>query len=320
MLQSDGLLLAHGGGACVDEHLHLEEDTLRKPLRERLKEASPTLVDGAMGTMLMAAGLESGMATESWNLSHPDKVLAVHRAYLEAGAEVILTNTLGGTGRKLARSGLGDKVYEANRRGAEIARQAAGEDAYVLGDIGSIGEFLEPLGNLSREEAVEAFAEQARALRDGGVDGFLVETMSDLEEALAACEGVRLAAPELPVMCTMTFDARGRTIMGTTAQQAAQALYAFGLDALGTNCGQGPEEMLKVIQAMAAVCPEAVLIAEPNAGTPRLVEGVTHFDATPETMADYALQYASAGVKIIGACCGSTPAHIEAMAKALGKR
>ena len=296
------------------------EDTVRKPLRERLREATPILVDGAMGTMLMAAGLEPGAATESWNLSHPEKVLAVHRAYVEAGAEVLLTNTLGGTRLKLARADLGEKVYEANRRGAEIARQAAGEEVYVLGDIGPSGEFLEPLGTLSREKAVGAFAEQAGALADGGVDGFLIETMSDLEEALAAAEGARQAAPDLPVMCTMTFDARGRTIMGTTAQQAARALYDFGLDALGTNCGQGPEEMLKVVQAMVAAVPEAILIAEPNAGTPRLVDGVTRFDATPETMAEYARQYAALGVRVIGACCGSTPAHIAAMAKALGKR
>ena len=292
---------------------------MRKPLRDRLQEPSPILADGAMGTMIMAAGLEVGTAAESWNLARPESVLAIHRAYLEAGAELILTNTLGGTRIKLARAGLGDRVYETNRRGAEIARQAAGEDAYVLGDIGPTGEFLEPLGTLSREQAVQAFAEQARALGDGGVDGFLAETMSDLEEALAACEGARQAAPDLPIMCTMTFDARGRTIMGTTAQQAAQALYAFGLDALGTNCGQGPEEMLKVVRAMAAACPQAILIAEPNAGTPRLLEGKTYFDADPETMADYACQYAAAGVKVIGACCGSTPAHIAAMAKALGK-
>jgi methionine synthase I (cobalamin-dependent) len=283
---------------------------------ERLVTGETILADGAMGTMLQAAGLERGHAPEELNLTDPDKVLAVHRGYVHAGSEMILSNTFGGSRFRLDKYGLGDQVYEICRRAAEIARQAG--EVFVAGSIGPTGEFFRPVGKLDADDAREAFAEQARGLSDGGADLLVIETMSDLQEVEAAVQGARQVT-DLPLVCTMTFQHKLHTVMGVTPSLAAETLGGWGVAALGANCGTGPQEVEQVLAQMRETAPQAVLVAKPNAGVPRLVQGRTEYDASPELMAEYAERFARQGVTIIGACCGSTPEHIAAMASALGK-
>jgi methionine synthase I (cobalamin-dependent) len=288
----------------------------RMSFLKRLNSGETLLADGAMGTMLQAAGLEKGHAPEEFNLTNPEKVLAVHRGYVEAGSEIILTNTFGGSRFRLDKYGLGDRVYEICRRAAEIGREAG--DAFVAGSLGPTGEYFSPMGSLTSELAIEAFAEQARGLADGGADLLVIETMSDLQEVEAAVQGARQVT-DLPLVCTMTFQHRLHTIMGVKPSQAAETLTQWQVAALGANCGTGPQEVEQVLAQMKEAVPEAVLVAKPNAGVPRLIQGRTEFDATPELMAEYAQRFQRLGVTIIGACCGSTADHIAAMARALGK-
>ena len=278
------------------------------------------LADGAMGTMLFEAGLQFGDPPERWNLEVPERVRAVHRGYLEAGARLILTNTFGGNRFRLGLHGLENRVAELNLAGALVARaevDAVASGALVAGDIGPSGTILAPLGETTFDEAAAGFAEQARALIKGGVDVVWIETMSDLEEMRAAVEGVRQVSPSLPILTTMTFDTRGHTMMGVSPEQAVTSLRSWGADAIGGNCGNGPEEILGVLQKMHAVAPEVVLVAKANAGVPTLVQGRAVYGATPEMMGDYARAAAGLGARIIGGCCGSTPAHLRAMAEAL---
>ena len=287
-----------------------------------LKRAGPILADGAMGTMLFEAGLQFGDPPEAWNLEHPDRVQAIHRAYLEAGSQIILTNTFGGNRFRLGMHNLQAKVPELNRAAVEIAREAAkeaGGRALVAGDIGPSGGILLPVGEMQFVEAVAGFAEQAAALVAGGADVIWIETMSDLEEVRAAIEGVRQASPRLPIIASMTFDTRGHTMMGVTPEEAVRALSGWGAAAVGGNCGNGPDEILAVVQKMRAAAPGVVLVAKANAGLPELQDGRAVYRAGPKVMADYALAVSAAGAHIVGACCGSTPDHVRAMAEALGK-
>jgi 5-methyltetrahydrofolate--homocysteine methyltransferase len=276
-----------------------------------------------MGTMLFDQGLESGGAPELWNLEHPDRVAAIHRGYLEAGSGLILTNTFGGNRFRLALHGLEARVAELNRAGAELARRSAhalGDQAVVAGDIGPSGGILEPLGDLAFAAAVDGFAEQARALIDGGVDVIWIETMSDLEEVHAAVDGVRRVSATVPLLTTMTFDTRGHTMMGVTPEQAVEALHGWGAAAVGGNCGNGPDEILEVIEKMRRHAPTVRLAAKANAGIPAWKNGRAVYGAGPQEMAVYATAVAERGAWLIGACCGSTPAHLQAMATALGER
>lgn len=286
-------------------------------LRQRLLDKGVLVADGATGTMLQAAGLTEGTAMESWNLTHPEKILDLHRAYLEAGSQIILTNSFGGSRFRLGKKGLEDKVREMNRAAATLAKEVAGQEAFVVGSMGPTGELMKPLGTLSYVMAVEAFTEQAEALAEGGADAILVETMSDLNEAKAAIEGAKRAA-DLPILCTMSFDTKGHTMMGVNPRQAVKELWSLGLIAVGGNCGRTLDDMEEVLRQMRAAVPEATLMAKPNAGLPRLVDGQAVYDITPQVMAEYALRFAELGAKIVGGCCGSTPAHIKAMAAALG--
>jgi 5-methyltetrahydrofolate--homocysteine methyltransferase len=281
------------------------------------------LADGAMGTMLFEQGLESGGSPELWNLDQPDRVAAVHRGYLEAGADLILTNTFGGNRFRLALHGLETRVAELNLAGARLAREAAaavGRNALVAGDIGPSGGILEPLGDLAFDAAVSGFAEQAQALIDGEVDVMWIETMSDLEEVRAAVEGVRRISPSIPLITTMTFDTRGHTMMGVSPEQAIDALHGWGAAAVGGNCGNGPDEILDVIEKMKRRAPGVRLVAKANAGVPAWKNGRAVYGAGPEEMAVYAGAVAERGAWLIGACCGSTPAHLQAMAANLGER
>jgi methionine synthase I (cobalamin-dependent) len=288
--------------------------------RALLAEGGPILADGAMGTMLFASGLQFGDPPEAWNVIHPDVVRRIHRGYLEAGSRVLLTNTFGGNRLRLRLHGLDRRVAELNRTAAILLRaevEAAGGGALVAGDIGPTGEIMAPLGTLEDAEATEVFAEQAAALIAGGVDLIWVETMSHLSEITAAIRGARQASPTIPVIATMTFDTRGHTMMGVSPEEAARALLAAGADAIGGNCGNGPDELLPVIEKMHAVAPDAVLVAKSNAGMPELVDLRAVYRADPATMADAGLGFRNVGARVIGACCGSTPAHLAAMAEAL---
>jgi len=281
------------------------------------------LADGAMGTMLFGQGLESGGSPELWNLERPEVVAAVHRGYLEAGADVLLTNTFGGNRFRLALHGLEGRVAELNRAGARLARDVArshGAGAVIAGDIGPSGGILEPLGDLAFDAAVGGFAEQARALIDGEVDLIWIETMSDLEEMRAAIEGVRRVSPTIPILTTMTFDTRGHTMMGVSPEQAVEALHGWGAAAVGGNCGNGPDEILAVMEKMHQRAPHVRLVAKANAGVPAWKGGRAVYGASPEDMAAYAAAVAERGAWLIGACCGSTPEHLRAMAESLGDR
>jgi 5-methyltetrahydrofolate--homocysteine methyltransferase len=290
---------------------------MSETLRQRLSGKGVLVADGATGTMLQAAGLSEGTAPESWNLTHPEKILDLHRAYLEAGSQIILTNSFGGSRFRLGKKGLQDKVHEVNRAAATLAKEAAGQEAFVAGSMGPTGELMKPLGTLSYVVAVEAFAEQAEALAEGGVDAILVETMSDLNEAKAAIVGTKQVT-DLPILCTLSFDTQRHTMMGVSPRRAAKEMWPLGLVAIGGNCGKTLDDMEEVLRQMGKAVPEATLMAKPNAGLPRLVDGQAVYDVAPQVMAEYALRYAELGAKIIGGCCGSTPAHIKAMAAALG--
>ena len=273
-----------------------------------------------MGTMLFSSGLQFGDPPEVWNVSNSEVVRRIHRGYLEAGSRIVMTNTFGGNRLRLRLHGLQERVTDLNRTAAILLRaevDAAGGRALVAGDIGPTGEIMAPLGTLSEEEAVEVFAEQAAALIAGGVDVIWIETMSHLSEIRAAIQGVRQVSAGIPIIATMTFDTRGHTMMGVSPEQAVTSLAAWGADAIGGNCGNGPDELLPVIERMHAAAPEVTLVAKSNAGMPELVDLRAVYRATPETMAEAGLAFQAAGARIIGACCGSTPAHLKAMAEAL---
>jgi methionine synthase I (cobalamin-dependent) len=283
----------------------------------RLRAGEVFLADGATGTMLHSQGMEDGRLPESWVLEHPDRIRALHQSYVEAGSNMVLTCTLGGTRFRLAHQGLDRRATEVNRRAAELAREAAGNDTFVAGDMGPTGQLLAPFGPLTAAEAAEGYAEQAAALAAGGVDFLLVETLSDLAEAKAAIEGTRRVT-DLPILVTFSFDTHGRTMMGVRPAQVAQELASL-VEGLGANCGREPDEYPGFLAAMAAVAPDAILWAKPNAGLPRLEGERVVYDASPEAMAQVALRLREAGARVIGGCCGTTPAHIAAMAQSLGR-
>lgn len=279
----------------------------------------PVILDGGMGTMLMAAGLLFGDPPEQWNVD-PEKherVAAVHRGYVAAGAQIILTNSFGGSPFRLKMHGLDGQTFELNKAAAVLAKTAAGEQAYVAGSIGPSGELFEPMGQLTYDAAVEGFAAQAAGLAAGGADALWVETMSDLNEVRAAVAGARRAAPTLPIIATMTFDTRGFTMMGVSPAEAITALAELGLVAIGGNCGNGPDEIEAVVYSMHQTRPDLPVVAKSNAGMPEVIDGRTVYGGTPEVMAVCARRLRAFGATGIGACCGSSPAHIAAMAEAL---
>ena len=289
-------------------------------IHELLEKNGYVVTDGAMGTVLFAAGLEQGDPPELWNLKHPERVAQVHQAYIDAGSRIILTNTFGGNRLRLALHNAAEQVPAANKAAAQILRGIAdqsGLDILVAGDIGPTGDVLAPYGELAFQDAKRAFKEQAAALIEGGVDLIWIETMSDLEEVRAAFEAAREVSQEIPIVTTMTFDTHGRTMMGVTPEKAFETLSRFGAAALGGNCGNGPEEIIEVVTKMHAINPDTILVAKANAGIPELVAGKAVYRASPETMANYAVQSYQAGARLIGACCGSTPEHIEAISQAL---
>ncbi len=238
-------------------------------LLDLIQRKGLVLGDGAMGTMLQLAGLTDGGSPELWNAAHPEAVRAIYQGYADAGSDIITTNSFGGTRYRLKLHKLQERVFELNQAAAALAREVAGADKLVAGSMGPTGELMEPLGPLTLDEARAAFAEQAAGLAAGGVDFFLVETMSSLDEVQAAVEGAR-AASDLPVVVTMTFDTNYRTMMGVTPAQAVQTLHGWGVAVIGANCGNGPAEIERIMYEMAQARPEGVvLMAQSNAGLPR---------------------------------------------------
>ena len=290
-------------------------------LERLLQTGQPILLDGAMGTMLMAAGLEQGDPPEEWNVRYPERIRAVHRGYIQAGSRVVLTNSFGGTRFRLEMHNLQDRALELNRAAAQVARaeaDTAPQPVVVAGSMGPTGQLFEPMGTMTFEEAKLAFAEQARGLAEGGVDVFWVETMSDLNEVKAAVEGVR-SVSDLPIVTTMSFDTHGRTMMGVSPVKALETLGKLDIIAIGANCGTGSDELEVAVKAMREADPDVVLVAKANAGIPHVMSGgEIIYDGTPEVMAQYARNVRALGVALIGGCCGSTPVHIRAMAEALG--
>ena len=296
----------------------------RLSLKERIRQGL-LLLDGAMGTELIARGVAAGTCNDYLNVDSPDVVVEVHKAYFAAGSDAVLTNTFGGNRYALARHGFGDKAEQVSKAGAAAARRAAGDDGYVLGDIGPSGDFLAPLGTLRPEELREAFAEQARGLVAGGVDGFIIETMTALEEIEVAIDAVKSVSGDLPVFASMAFDAAGgdyRTMMGVGVEAAVSKIVSLGVDAVGFNCGtaalDGYIELAgRFVSAVKATGQDVIILAEPNAGRPELVEDKAVYNVSPDDFAAAAQKIYSAGVSIIGGCCGTGPEHIEAVARKL---
>ena len=282
------------------------------------------VADGAMGTQLFARGLISGDAPERSNLEWPEAIREVHRGHLRAGAEVLLTNSFGANRFRLRLHDLDDRVLELNETAARLAREAAGDvrrgsgDRTVLiaGSMGPSGELLAPLGSMDPAACEEAYAEQAEALAQGGVDLLWIETMSDLAEAEAAVRGAR-AACDLPVAVMMSFDTAGRTMMGATATETAERLGALQPAALGANCGNNIADTEAAAVEMQTALPEVPVIFKPNAGIPAWTGTTFRYNAGPETLAAHAHRAVQAGVRIVGGCCGTTPAHIATIAAVL---
>ncbi len=288
-------------------------------LRDLLGTAGTILLDGGMGTLLQESGLDDGGSGELWNLERPDVIAGIHEAYAEAGARLLTTNTFGGTRPRLAMHGLEDRLHEVNRAGAAIATGVARKyGAFVAGDLGPTGELLAPLGTLEPDDARALFEEQLIGLRDGGIDVVLVETMSDLGEVTAAVEAAHNVVPDLPVIATLSFDTNLRSMMGVRPADAVAALTAVGVDAVGANCGRGTDEMeIIAAELVAARAGGVLIVAQSNAGLPQLVGDRFEYDTPPEQLADHARALRDLGVDLIGACCGSTPAHTVAMGRAL---
>jgi 5-methyltetrahydrofolate--homocysteine methyltransferase len=276
--------------------------------------------DGAMGTMLQGKGLTDGGAPELWNVENPTAIEEVLEEYAAAGANLITTNTFGGTRGRLQMHGLEDRLFELNKAGAEIARKVADRHpgCFVMGDVGPSGELMEPMGTMTIDEAKALFADQIKALVAGGVDAILIETMSDLQEVEAAVKAAKEVAPELPVIVTFSFDTNLRTMMGVKPSVAVTTLASEGVRIIGANCGRGVDEMRVIAKELTDARPDGVyIITQSNAGLPKLVGGDFIYDGTPEEMAKYAQDMKELGVNVIGSCCGSSPAHTKAMAATL---
>jgi homocysteine S-methyltransferase len=284
--------------------------------RDRL-ERGTVVFDGAMGTMLYGRGVFVNRCFDELNLSSPNLVRQVHAEYLEAGADVIETNTFGAHRFKLGPHGLESQVRKINREGARIAREAAGESGLVAGAIGPIGKPLEPLGSISPKDAEAAYREQVEGLVEGGVDALVIETMPSLDQAKAALAAARALGGELPVAVSLTFNEEGTTLYGDSPEDAVRELEALGVALVGANCSQGPQAMLETLQRMAAVARSAKLSAMPNAGSPAYVDGRYVYLCTPEYMATWARRFLEAGASVVGGCCGTTPAHIRDLVRSV---
>ncbi|MDG2428454.1 MAG: betaine--homocysteine S-methyltransferase [Acidimicrobiales bacterium] len=270
------------------------------------------ILDGAMGTQLFSAGLTAGDPPEIWNLDHPDRIQTIHQDFIEAGSDVLLTNSFGGNRHRLKLHSLDDRVHILNAAAAAAARAVAdqaGRPIIVAGSIGPTGELIAPLGDLSEEAATEAFAEQAAGLSDGGVDVLWLETMSALSEVEAGVRGARSVC-ELPIIATLSFDTAGRTMMGLTGEDVGRRMAELGIAGVGANCGANLADTEAAVAAIRSTCGDIPVICKANAGIPTWKGDSLEYDATPEIMSAHAYRLHQSGVAAIGACCGSTPEHI----------
>jgi methionine synthase / methylenetetrahydrofolate reductase(NADPH) len=307
------MLTKPGKAAVLKPHRLMPSDFVK-----RIQQA-PILCDGAMGTLLYSKGVFINRCYDELNLSQPDLIRQVHQEYLQAGAEVIETNTFGGNSFRLGRFSCADKVRDINLAGVKLAHEAAKSfDAYVAGSVGPLGVRIEPLGKVALDEAYASFLEQIQALVDGGADLLVLETFGYLEELRQALRAARDVSPNLPVVAQVTIDEDGNCLDGSTPETFAQKLLDWGAEVIGCNCSVGPAPMLDAIERVRAVAGDAIpLSAQPNAGMPRSVEGRNIYLCSPEYMASYAKKFVNAGVRFIGGCCGTTPDHIRIMKSAL---
>ena len=270
------------------------------------------VLDGAMGTQLFAAGLSAGDPPEKWNVDHPERIQAIHRGYVVAGSDVVLTNSFGGNRHRLKLHSLESETYELNVAAVAAARSVADQASrpiVVAGSMGPTGELIEPLGELTEEAAAEAFAEQAAGLTDGGADVLWLETMSALPEVEAGVRGAR-SASDLPIVATLSFDTAGRTMMGVTGEEAGSRLAELGVVGIGANCGNNLADTEAAVAAIRSTCGNVPVISKANAGIPVWKGDKLEYDGTPEGLSAHAYRLRKAGISAIGACCGSTPDHI----------
>ncbi len=290
-----------------------------KTLRERIANGEVLLADGAIGSLLMARGLERGAPPEGVNLSQPQVLEEIACLYLEAGAEIIQTNTFGASPMKLAKFALAEKTVEINQSAVHAVRRAVGNRAYVSASCGPSGRLLLPYGDTRESDMFDSFLLQMKALIDAGVDVICVETMTDINEARLAVQASRCLSASIPVMATMTFEATARgffTIMGVAIETACRELEKAGADLVGSNCGNGSAQMVAIAREFRKRSRLPLLI-QSNAGLPELRQGEVHYPETPETLAEMSRELRAAGVSVIGGCCGTTPDHIRAMRRVL---
>ena len=294
--------------------------TTSSPFLTRLTSPTPLLFDGAMGTMIHARGVGFDQCFDELNLTNPALIADIHRAYIDAGAEVVLTNTFGANRYRLARHGLEDRVAEINRASVDLARRvilASFKNLYLAGDVGPLGVRLVPFGRVQLEQARDAFREQIAALVLAGVDVVLLETFSDLYEIIEGVKAAREVDTSIPLIASMTFTRDDRTLLGNSPAEVAQTLHEAGADVIGINCSGGPSQMLRILKQAHDAVPEARFFVKPNAGLPEQVGGRIMYPAGPAYFGDYAHAFRRAGACIIGGCCGTTPAHIHTMRTAL---
>ncbi len=279
--------------------------------------SQPVLVaDGATGTNYQNMGIEPGVAPEEWVVDAPENVQELHRRFRDAGSDIVLTCSFGASSLRLADEALHGRAVEVNRRAAELARDAVGDDVLVAGSLGPTGHLADPLGPLTRDLAVATYAEQAAALADGGVDLLVLETFFSLDEGLWAVEGVR-SASDLPLVVSYSFDQGTKTMMGLTPTQVVEAFVPLGVAAIGANCGKSLEETDAIVDELVAAADGVPLWVKPNAGVPRMVGDQVIYDAGPDDLATHVAGYVRRGARIVGGCCGSTPEHIAAVARAV---
>jgi 5-methyltetrahydrofolate--homocysteine methyltransferase len=294
----------------------MQATSTRISFLDRLERGDVLIADGATGTTCQHMGLPLGVAPEEWVLTEPDRIIALHQGFANAGSDLVLTCTFGGTSIRLAEGPFSGRAAELNRRAAELAREAVGNEVLVAGSLGPTGQLCEPLGLLSHDEAADAYAEQAEALVEGGADLLVLETMFCPVEAGAGIAGVRRAT-DVPFVLTFSFDRGTRTMMGTTTAEVVALAADSGAAAVGANCGTSLEAMAAIVPELVAAAPGLPLWVKPNAGLPRMTGDSSVYDVTPEQLGTAARSYVQAGARVVGGCCGSTPEHVRAIVDAI---
>ena len=283
-----------------------------------LAQGRVLVADGATGTNYQMMGMEPGLAPEEWLFQAPERVVELHRSFVAAGAEIVLTCTFGATPLRLEEGPLAGRTREVNVRAAELARDGAGPDRLVAGSLGPTGRLIEPYGLLNRDSAIAAYAEQAAALAEGGADLLVLETIFALEEAVWAVEGIQ-SATDLPLVVSFSFDMGTRTMMGLSPTDAVAAVVPLGIAAVGMNCGRSLADADIVVTEILAAAGDLPVWVKPNAGVPKVVGSEVVYEAGPEMLAEHVARYVEQGARVVGGCCGSRPEHVAAIAQALGR-